>query len=121
MLTNRNAEIEGFLLYRIEFPIREIRWAVDPHYFVALAHDFFQTFFGESRLADQNDAQDIFLHTDYRETCSSEDGTVEASAMGACFTRWFDRAHHRRVPDWTPDDKTRSDAFGYGRSLCFSP
>jgi len=32
---------------------------------------------------------------------------IPTSVIPACFKRWFDMAHHRRVLNWTPDKNIR--------------
>ena len=55
MLAHRNAECERLLFYRVEFAVGRVGRAVDRDDFLAHADEFFQSFLGERRLADEND------------------------------------------------------------------
>ena len=57
MLAHGNAQLHRFLLNRIEFAARRVGRAVDRDDLFTLCNKLVQSFFSESRLADQDDAQ----------------------------------------------------------------
>ena len=47
------------------------------------------------------------LRVHFPEACGVKSIGDPGSVTPACFKRWFDMAHHRRVLNWTPDKNIR--------------
>ena len=55
----------------------------------------------------------------FRAACCVKISPFPKSVIPACFKRWFDWAHHRRVRTWTPDQNIRGHALGKIRIAFF--